>query len=153
MEQIDTYILIKNLLDNRQFKNYEEVVKFNESLDNIVLLKNPEHIATLFQLIVDDSDHLEVIDGVIHAIEYYGIDYYLPYFLVHLDEIYEQAPVQTKRMFLRILNSEEALMCLREHINVSCPILEVVLLQIEQKSEPHKALCQELIHTLKNQTS
>lgn len=153
MEENNIEILIKNLFDNRHFKSYEQVLAFNEALDSLAILKNPDHLKVLFYLLDDDSDHPEVIDGVIHVIEYYGIDSYLPYMLIHLDEIYKQTPLQTRRMFFRILNSEKALIYLKKHMGGNCSSLETVLLQIEQQSERHKNLCKELIAELKNKTS
>lgn len=149
MEQNNIEILIKNLFDNRHFKSYEQVLAFNEALDSLALLKNPDHLKVLFSLLDDDSDHPEVIDGIIHVIEYYGIDSYLPYLLTHLEECYTKAPEQIMMIFFRILNSEETLTCLRKHMNGNCPGLETVLLQMAKESKRHKNLCQELIQDLR----
>ncbi len=149
MVEIKEDVLIQSLKENQEFINYEQIVAFNKALDNLVLLKNPDHLEVLFHLLKDESDYPEVIDGVIHAIEYYGIDFYLPYLLTHLDELYKQAPEQIMIIFVRILNSEETLTCLRKNMKASYVTLETILFVIGRESEQHKALCQELIQVLK----
>jgi hypothetical protein len=61
----------QKLRDNRLMKNNEQIGLFEEALEQIIEDENVEHISALCQGFDDNTEHSEVMFGLIHTIEGY----------------------------------------------------------------------------------
>lgn len=107
---MDINSLTQALIDNRSLKNQKEISVFEYTISSILNLKDLNHIKNLCLGFDDETEHNEVMFGLIHAIESYDKVYgseqslkklseSLPYMLPHAKE-------WAKILHKRILNHE-----------------------------------------------
>lgn len=68
---MDIVIELTSLKNNRLLRNEIEIEKFEESIKNVLEMKDPKHIEVLCQGFDDSTENDEVMFGLIHAIESY----------------------------------------------------------------------------------
>ncbi|MCM3225739.1 Imm30 family immunity protein [Terribacillus saccharophilus] len=68
---MDILVELQNLKDNRLLRDDQEVEKFEKAIEDILTMKDGNHIALLCQGFDDDTENDEVMFGLIHAIESY----------------------------------------------------------------------------------
>lgn len=71
MGKLDIIVELTELKNNRLLRDESEVEKFEKSIENILDMKNVNHIEILCQGFDDLTEKDEVMFGLIHAIESY----------------------------------------------------------------------------------
>lgn len=71
LEKLDILVELAELKNNRLLRDESEIKKFEIAIENILNLKNVNHIEILCQGFDDSTENDEVMFGLIHAIESY----------------------------------------------------------------------------------
>lgn len=107
---MDITILTQTLIDNRFLRNQQEISLFEKAITSIIDLKNVSHIEYLCLGFDDQTQHDEVMFGLIHAIESYdkisGPEQSLKVLAKSLPNMLPYAKEWAKILHKRILNHE-----------------------------------------------
>ena len=142
--------LYKKLEEYSDFDKNNNCEKFLDTVDEIVLQKDPNSIQILLKYLDDQTEYSWVLETLSGAIEYYPIQYYIPNLLLNLEKIINKAETWVKSLLFHIFNSSEDLKYFRLHMNlVSKEVLHRLLKTMQQESPPHSTLIEELIQDLK----
>lgn len=100
---------ITSLRSNRLLKTQEQVSAFDEALARVS--QHPDaskHLLELHLVLDDQTQQAEVMYGLVHLLESFGIEEQLQAFFQALPSLLKQAPEWVKTLNYRLLNDEEA---------------------------------------------
>lgn len=110
----------QKLRTSRLMLDEQQIHDFEEAVENITSLSNPEHISLLCSGFDDATEHYEVMFGLVHAVESYdevaSSDITTGYFLKAVPSLIPHASGWAKTLLLRILNHDESRKVLRVHL-------------------------------------
>jgi len=72
---VDFNVEVKKLLNNKLLRTDQEILYFEEAIENILTFNEVEHIKILCSGFDDSTENEEVMFGLIHAIESYDNDF------------------------------------------------------------------------------
>ncbi len=72
---MDFNVEVKKLLNNKLLRTDQEILYFEEAIENILTFNEVEHIKILCSGFDDSTENEEVMFGLIHAIESYDNDF------------------------------------------------------------------------------
>lgn len=104
---------IDELLLNRYLRTANEIDVFDEHLQSLRNLGDDGAIPVLLSVLTDDTEQHEVMWGLVHLVESYGKDRYIPAIVSVLPTMSEDSPEWAEIMVCRILNSNECLQLFR----------------------------------------
>lgn len=102
---VDT--LIAQLQANRRMRSRAEVEAFDQALAQLANAPDYEvieHLQDLLMAFDDACEHIDVMWGLIHCVEYYGMEVELQALTHVLPRLLSQAPEWVKILHYRILN-------------------------------------------------
>ena len=126
---------VKILKENRKLRNNDEIEKFEDAIENILMTDKFEYLYCGFD---DATEDEEVMYGIVHAIEsYYGIiekEQYFSIFINETQKIVKEAKEWVKLMNIRILNDDESLeqyiMTAKKYNNTVKSFLEDIMKEV-----------------------
>jgi hypothetical protein len=97
--------------------------QFEQALQMVLSFRDPDCISALLLLLDDNAVFHELMFAIIHGVESFGIDQYLPHLLSCLLELHRTSPFWTGVLHYRILNSPNVLNAYISCIKTSNPAI------------------------------
>ncbi|WP_052732400.1 Imm30 family immunity protein [Hymenobacter terrenus] len=130
-------LAIQQLRDNRRMEADEQLTIFEEVLDQIAEDEDITNIPALCQGFDDDTDHSEVMWGLIHLIESYdrfsSRAEQLRYFLQGAPAMLPHAAEWLTTMLARVLNQDQARQALANELAASPPAVREPVVDVLRK--------------------
>lgn len=128
-----------------RFDNEEDVIYFDEILHAISESADPKYIPLLMSVLDDYTEFDEVMFGIVHCLESYPKETYVPMLVMRNPEMLKKAPLWQERLVNRVFNEKSYFDIFKKNINVipRSSMLELLDL-VERESEHHRDLCEEL---------
>jgi hypothetical protein len=144
--------LYRNLEKYKDFdENDENCIKFLETVDEIVLRKDPSSIPVLLSYFDDESEYSWVLTSVKKALEYYESSVYVNEYIKNFNIMFPRAIEWACEILYTVLNTSECLEILRIHMHLADRDSLLKLFELMEKESPHHApLIQELRRELSN---
>ncbi|RZK34940.1 MAG: hypothetical protein EOO61_12765 [Hymenobacter sp.] len=116
----------RQLRDNRLMKDNEQIRLFEEALEEIGAEENVAHIAALCQGYDDNTEHQEVMFGLVHTIEGYdrlsSSEEAISNFIEAAPAMLPQAADWLRTMLVRILNDASSRLTFSQLLATSNPV-------------------------------
>ena len=121
------------------------IEKFLDTVDEIVLLKNSSSIPILLQYFDDESDYSWVFEELIGYVESYESEEYVTQFLKNFNILENKAKEYLSSLIFHIFNSSQHFSLFRKHMHLADRQALLKLFDIMEEESPHHAeLIQEL---------
>lgn len=134
---INIELATRQLRDNRLMKDNEQIRLFEEALEEIGAEENVAHIPALCQSFDDNTEHREVMVGLVHIIEGYADfssrEEELSYFLQGTPAMLPHASDWLRTMLVRILNHDASRQVFRELLAASASTIKEPIYSALQK--------------------
>lgn len=137
--------LYKDLEKYKDFDIDGNCEKFLDTVDKIVLCKNPESIEILLRYFDDHSDYSWVLTSLRKSIEHYPIEFYIEKIFKNLTVLVKKCPVWLDEFVNSIFNQDNTLNFFKENMyHASKDNLLELFDIVEVESPHHYDLIQEL---------
>jgi hypothetical protein len=132
MSEVNKEKLIACLKTSRGFKVREEVLAFDDALGKLAAINlTKEDLIKLLMILEDNSEHEEVLWGLLHFIEgATDLPTFLQAFIEVVPRLIDQAPEWVETFHFRILNGEETRVLFKEMLSLSKPAYQNVIRKV-----------------------
>jgi hypothetical protein len=152
---MDIAIELANLKNNRLLRDENEIEKFEQSINNILELKDPQHIELLCQGFDDLTENDEVMFGLIHAMESYddivNSQTSLNILAKSIPKMLPHAKKWLKILQKRILNHEPSLSIYKDIVkSLNKDIQNYIVSQLESIKKKNPKQFEESVNSILN---
>lgn len=100
--------LIQILRDNQLMRASDEIIAFEQALEELAQNPNSEDLPSLHLILNDDCQQPDVMFSLVHFIESFDVPKQIQAFMQVIPILIEQAPQWTEILYTRINNDETA---------------------------------------------
>ncbi|MDJ0580083.1 Imm30 family immunity protein [Crocosphaera sp.] len=111
--------LLKTLKENRLMKTPEEVITFEETLENIAEDPHYEYLKDLHLILDDNCEQADIMFGLVHFLESFELQKQIEAFIAVIPQLMITAPEWTKIIHYRIINDELACKNYQENLELA----------------------------------
>ncbi len=127
-------ILEKQLIENRLMRNKKETNLFEEAMDELFNEKSLDIVPIYIKAFDDETEHFEVMFGMVHAIDAYdnifGLKNSMNTLLNSVHLFREEAIEWKEIIFIRIINNNEARNVLKSEINKLHSVSRNIIIEV-----------------------
>jgi UDP-2,3-diacylglucosamine pyrophosphatase LpxH len=99
---------IKILQDNQLMRSFDEVMAFEQALEELAQNPNFDNLSSLHLILNDDCQQPDVMFSLVHFIESFNVQEQIQAFIQVIPILIEQAPQWTEILYTRINNDKTA---------------------------------------------
>lgn len=137
--------LYDDLEQYSDFEKEDNPEKFLETVDKIILLKDPNSIKILLKYFDDNSEYNWAFESLKVALDAYSDEVHAKAVIEEIPFMLNRAPKWLLGLIYRILNHPSSLSCFKRSMHLISKESMIQLLNlVEQGSPYHKELCAEL---------
>lgn len=142
--------LYKELSEYSDFTAEDNIEKFLDTVDKIILLKDKESIKLLLSYFCDDTDYSWVFESISRKLDYFDEEEFINELLLHYKLMLPHAREWLELLLYRILNHPAALKRLAQLL-LKCKDKSIIkfIQNMDDGSEPHHTIIRMLANKVR----